>query len=53
MIFFEQYVQVLRRRLSLADCSQQAWLKLLNNENIGLEILAVLLGLPYGLTIWS
>ncbi|KAL1696362.1 hypothetical protein GGG16DRAFT_43555 [Schizophyllum commune] len=31
----------------------QAWLKLLNNENIGLEILAVLLGLPYGLTIWS
>ncbi|TRM69859.1 hypothetical protein BD626DRAFT_563572 [Schizophyllum amplum] len=29
----------------------QAWLNLLNNENIGLEILAVLLGLPYGLTI--
>ncbi|KAL1748766.1 hypothetical protein HDZ31DRAFT_28980 [Schizophyllum fasciatum] len=31
----------------------QEWLKLLNNENIGLEILAVLLGLPYGLTMWS
>lgn len=31
----------------------QAWLNLLNNENIGLEILAVLLGLPYGLTMWA
>lgn len=31
----------------------QNWLNLLNNENFGLEILAVLLGLPYGLTMWA
>ncbi|KAL1717453.1 hypothetical protein EV715DRAFT_203152 [Schizophyllum commune] len=44
-------IRRIERRVDLQGA--QDWLNMLNNKRVGLEILAVLLGLPYGLTIWS
>ncbi|KAL1748765.1 hypothetical protein HDZ31DRAFT_79381 [Schizophyllum fasciatum] len=51
-------ITVLERRISRIEKNvelgaSQKWLLRMNNERIGLEILAVLLGLPYGFTFWS
>ncbi|KAI5889541.1 uncharacterized protein SCHCODRAFT_02634849 [Schizophyllum commune H4-8] len=47
----ERRIRRIQKNIDLQ--AAQNWLQLLNNSKIGLEILAVLLGLPYGFTVWS